>query len=88
VLMKEDTYPAELSKDLPHSCFIKAWTHTTELPQEAGKVPKLTELRLDEQLLILFPAVDIAENVRVRSSQETSRLGRPAKVLKHIDLFS
>jgi hypothetical protein len=59
------TYIAQVSDNLPHPRFVQPGESASILPEEMSQVPKLAQLRLDVQCLILFPAVDVRQHVRV-----------------------
>ena len=51
--------------------------------KEMGKVPILAELCQDVKLVVLFPAVDIAEHIWMKL-----RAGTRRQVLENLDLLS
>ena len=59
------THITQVHKNLPDTGFIKPWKDTAVFPQEARKVAQLAKFRLDIECLVLFPTVDVREDIRV-----------------------
>jgi len=82
------TYIAQISDNLPHPCFIQPGESASELPEEVSQVPKLAQLRLDVQRLVLFPAVEVRQHVRVSGAWSKCHRMCIRQVLENLDLFT
>ena len=77
------TYVAQVGDNLPHPRLVQPGEIASVLPEEVSKVTKLAQLRLDVQSLILFPAVDIRQYVRVSCHRMCIR-----QMLENLDLLA
>ncbi len=81
------TYVAQVSDNLPHPRFIQPGESTSVFPEEVSQVPKLAQLRLDVQCLVLFPAVDVRQHVRVSCAWSKRHRVCIRQMLENLDLL-
>lgn len=82
------TYIAQVCDNLPYPRFIQPGESASILPEEMSQVPKLAQLRLDVQCLILFPAVDVRQHIRVSGAWSKCHRVCIRQMLEDLDLLA
>jgi hypothetical protein len=82
------TYVAQISDNLPHPRFVQPGESASVLPEEMSHVAKLAQLRLNVQSLVLFPAVNVRQHVRVSGAWAKRHRMCIRQMLEDLDLFA